>query len=133
MSVGGEVVRTIPLQRIAVVRRSHNNEGTRLIPLLLANASYVSGIIQISGNTDIEIFNQADVIGTMYIYMGVDPTVLLAKLPGEEIANSPYAPANEAASYTQRCSTEYVMIVYVNGDAIQTKWEFSIQLRPIGR
>lgn len=133
MSMGSETVRTIPLQRVFTARKSHDHEGVRLIALLGANAVYDSGIIQISGNTDIEIFNQADQTGTVYIYLGVDPTVLLAKVIGEETVKSAYDPAGPGSPYIQRCSAEYARVVYVNDNVAQGEWEFSVQIRPIGK
>lgn len=136
MSVGGEVVRTIPLQRTFMARKSHDKYGNRLIPLLGADASYNSGVIQVSGNTDMEIFNQADKDGTVYIFMGPDPIELAAKIIGEELVMALYDPvpgSKPAAVWVQRCAGEYMRVLYVNSDEAQGAWEFSIQLRPIGR
>ena len=133
MAAGDEIVRTIPLQRVFVARRSHDHEGTRLIDLLLADAQYDSGVIQISGNTDLEVFNQSDQTGTLYIFLGVDPTALGLKVVGQETVKSLYNPAVFGASYVQRCAAEYARVLYVNDDVAQNSWEFMVQFRPIGK
>jgi hypothetical protein len=138
MGTGVESIQVVPIQNTFTVKTSHNNLGVRNLPefAFLDPAGvniYNSQVFEIDGYSDIVVFLYSDVVGIVNFQFGNNPISLSTRASADSNIVANYGGAQYEATFRAPCRTKYARIYYQNGAVLQTVWEFSISLIPIGR
>jgi hypothetical protein len=89
---------------------------------------YTSPVFEVDGYAGIEVFNFSDVTGTVYVFNGVDPVALAARVPSQAAAYFLYNDPSKESIFWYDTGARYAKVIYIT-DGIQEEWEFSIQLK----